>query len=58
MWSSQCTEVQTEHQNEEKQEIVFGVRLRQVGLSLSENAGLLGFSHLSHSLGVTENGIQ
>lgn len=46
MWSSQLTEVQTEHQNEEKKDIVVGVR--QVGLGLSEHADLLGFSHLSH----------
>lgn len=45
MWLSQLTEFQTEHQNEEK-DIVVGTR--QVGLSLSENADLLGFSLLSH----------
>lgn len=46
MWSSQLTEVQTKHQNEQKQDIV--VVIRQVGLGLSENADQLGFSHLSH----------
>lgn len=40
------SQVQTEHQNEEKRNMVVGARL--VGLSLSENADLRGFSPLSH----------